>query len=124
MVGVTYTANIPIKLPGLNEYTAKNRANRHVGAKLKKDTENSIIPHLKSLPKFTTPVRISFVWYEENKRRDLDNIAFAKKFILDALVKSGRLINDNQKYVQGFEDKFVYDSEFKGVILQIQEVKT
>jgi len=116
-----YTAQLPIKLPGLNEYTAKNRANRHVGAKLKKDTESSIIPHLQNLPNFTKPVKINFIWCEENKRRDLDNVAFAKKFILDALVKSGKLINDNQKYVRGFQDTFEYDTAFKGVVLQIEE---
>ena len=118
-----YTAQIPIKLPGLNEYTAKNRTNRHVGAKMKKDTERNIITHLQNLPNFTKPVKINFIWCEENKKRDLDNVAFAKKFILDALVKSGRLIDDNQKYIKSFKDTFEYDTKFKGVIVKIEEVK-
>ena len=66
-----------------------------------------------------SPVHITFVWHEPNKRRDKDNVAFAKKFILDALQKAGRLKNDNNKYVKGFTDKFVYDGT-EGVEVHIE----
>ena len=62
---------------------------------------------LRRLPRFHC-VTIHFHWIEENKRRDYDNIAFAKKFILDALVKSGKLEDDNRKCVTGFTDTFAY----------------
>ena len=39
--------------------------------------------------RFKSPIMVKFRWYEPNKQRDLDNICFAKKFIFDALVKSG-----------------------------------
>jgi len=119
---MSYIAHIPVKLPGLNEYTTANRMNRHVGAKMKRDTEKQIIPHLYQLPKIKKPVKLKFIWCEENKRRDLDNVAFAKKFILDALVTTNTLINDNEKYVKGFSDEFWYDKKFVGVILIIEEV--
>ena len=57
-----------------------------------------------------------------NKKRDLDNVAFAKKFILDAMVKYKKLKDDNRKYVTGFTDKFLYSKENK-VILDIEEVE-
>lgn len=74
------------------------------------------------LPVFTHPVQIHFHWVESNKRRDLDNICFAKKFILDALVKSGKLKDDNRKFVTAFRDTFEYGKESK-VVLYISEEK-
>ena len=59
--------------------------------------------------------------YEQTKRRDKDNVAFAKKFILDALQKSGVLKNDNNKYILGFQDEFVYRQGDK-VVVEIWEV--
>jgi len=55
---------------------------------------------------FEEPVKVLFHWHENTMRRDLDNIAFAKKFILDALVKAEVLKNDNWEYVRGFVDSF------------------
>ena len=50
-----------------------------------------------------------FEWHEKTKKRDADNIASAKKFILDALVKMGVLQDDSRKYVKGFYDVIVDD---------------
>jgi Holliday junction resolvase RusA-like endonuclease len=68
------------------------------------------------------PVRITFTWQEENKRRDLDNVAFAKKFILDAMVKGGYLKDDNRRWVTGFTDEFVYGDRAR-VTLFIEEAE-
>lgn len=112
---------ITMKLPSLNEYINACRSNRFQGAKMKKDVEDDIMIFLSKVPVFDNPVRIHFHWIEENKRRDLDNICFAKKFILDALVKSGKLADDNRKIVTAFIDTFEYGNESR-VILDIEEV--
>ena len=52
---------------------------------------------------------VRFEWHEKTKKRDADNIASAKKFILDALVKMGVLQDDSRKYVKGFYDVIVDD---------------
>lgn len=106
-----YHAHIPAKLPGLNDYIRACRANRFEGAKMKQDAETMISYYIRDLPKLSGPVSIRFHWTEGNRRRDLDNVAFAKKFILDALVKTGKLPNDNRKFVRGFRDTF---EEYKG----------
>jgi Holliday junction resolvase RusA-like endonuclease len=111
---------IPFRLPSLNEYTNKCRNNRYAGAEMKKQIECNIAYYINKLPEYKKPVKIHFTWVEENKRRDLDNISFAKKFILDSLVKAGKLKNDNRKYVIGFTDGFEYAKESK-VILEIEE---
>ena len=117
-----YKAEIKLKLPSCNTYINACRTNRYAGAKMKEDVENQIYYYIKDLPEFQKPVKINFLWIEENKKRDLDGIAFGKKFILDALVKFKKLKNDNRKNVYAFTDEFDYGKENK-VILTIEESK-
>lgn len=112
---------IPLKLPSLNDYTRACRSNKFLGAKMKQDLEQQIGIYLIGLPKFDKPIKINFTWVEGNKRRDLDNVCFAKKFILDAMVKFGKLKDDNRKCVTEFTDTFVYGEKTK-VILEIEEI--
>ena len=117
-----YRFTIPLKLPSLNEYTRQCRTGWVMGAKMKSDTEEAIMPFLLRLPFIRKPVIVHFTWVEPNQKRDCDNVSFAKKFILDALVKAGKLENDNPKHVKGFTDSFQYDKEAK-VIVDIEEVE-
>jgi len=73
--------------------------------------------------KVTKPVTAKFTWYEENRRRDKDNIAFAKKFIFDGLVKAGVLKGDGWDYVAGFSDDFKVDKHKPRVEIEIREVE-
>lgn len=113
---------IDMKLPSCNEYIQVCRTNPYKAAKFKLNLEEDICLFTYKLPKFVKPVKIHFHWIESNKKRDLDNISFSKKFILDALVKSGKLKNDNHKFVRAFTDTFEYGEE-TGVILEIEEVE-
>lgn len=113
---------IDMKLPSLNEYINVCRTNKYKAAKFKADLEADIALFLMPLRKYNNPIKIHFHWIEGSKRRDLDNICFAKKFILDAMVKAGKLKDDNRKCVTAFTDTFSYGKETK-VILEIEEVK-
>lgn len=106
---------IPFRLPSLNEYINVCRNNRYGGAKWKREWEDKIIPFLDG--QYYGNVTISFKWYEPNKRRDVDNIASAKKFVLDAMQKKGVVRNDKQ--VIGFTDSFIYGSG-EGVEVEIK----
>lgn len=119
-----YKFEIDKRLMGLNEYTASNRTNRYVGAKAKKYEQQYIIWCIKGQLgniKIEKPVIGHFTWVEENKKRDLDNICFAKKFILDALVQAGILKDDNRKIVTNFTDSFRYADRSK-VIVELEEI--
>lgn len=111
---------IDLKLPSLNEYINICRTNKYGAAKFKKSIEEQIAIYLARLPEYKNPIKIHFHWVEENKRRDFDNVAFAKKFILDAMVKQGKLKDDNRKCVTGFTDTFEYGANAK-VILEVEE---
>ena len=117
---VKVICEIPMRLPSLNEYINACRANRFQGSKMKKQLESEIGIFIARLPEFEHPVRIHFHWIEENQRRNLDNICFAKKFILDAMVKQGKLKDDNRKCVTAFTDTFSYDKESKVILIIVR----
>lgn len=100
--------NIEGRLPGCNEYIEECRKNPHAGAKCKADAESMIMWQIGTVPKIEGEVIFRFEWREKTKRRDKDNVAFAKKFIFDALQKAGKLENDGNRNVAGFEDRFIY----------------
>jgi hypothetical protein len=109
---------IPIRFPGLNEYSDAERANRQGGASMKKQWSRTAALYFRGKNPIDRPVHIAFTWYEQEMRRDKDNVAFAKKFILDGMQLSGYLPNDNNKYVLGFSDAFVY-RRGNGVIVTV-----
>ena len=87
--------------------------NKYKGASIKREVTDIIYWEAKSqkLKPVSKPVHISITWYCKNKKKDPDNIAFAKKFILDGLVKAGVLENDGWKQIEGFTDKFEVDKK-------------
>lgn len=113
------------RLPSLNEYTRACRSNMYAGNQMKKKSETKInLSILRDLKRWKTDkmIFLKFLWVEQNTRRDLDNIAFAKKFILDALVKSGTIPNDGWKNVLGFRDDFSVDKINPRIEVEIVEV--
>ena len=116
-----YRVEIPFKLPSCNQYINECRRNKYAGAKMKKDIQEQIGIYIKQIPKIDKPVKINFTWVEDNKRRDLDGICFAKKFILDALVQAGVLADDNRKIVTNFTDSFGYSNKSR-VIVELEEI--
>ena len=114
-------------MPSLNDYTNACRSNAYVGFKFKKEVEEVIGWYIKQAvtSKTLTPpkgaVMLRFEWHEKTKRRDYDNIASAKKFILDALVKHGILRDDSRKYVKGGYD-IVIDDKTDFVRVELVEI--
>ena len=66
-------------------------------------------------------IRYHVTWVEENRKRDLDNVAFGKKFIQDGLVKAGILHNDTHHEIAGFSDSFEYDPKNPRIIVILEE---
>lgn len=101
---------IESKLPSLNEVILKNRANRFIGAKLKKEIQAMIgwyILQARLEPVERCIIRIR--WHEATRRRDADNIQSAQKFILDALVQQKILKDDSRKYVEQIYHEIIDD---------------
>ena len=115
---------IPGTLPGLNEYINAERRNRQEAARMKRQIQHKIALVARSQHRkahFTAPVMMSYLWVEKDRRRDYDNIAFAKKFVQDAFVQAGILDGDGQKNIVGFSDRFAVDRKNPRVEIDIFE---
>lgn len=107
----------------LNTYINQERTHRMIAARTKKEETESVrlASLVADLKPMKSPVVLNFTWYYKSKH-DLDNISFAKKYILDGLVKARVLQNDSKKDVIGFKDDYVNDTVDQ-VIIDIIEVK-
>lgn len=106
---------------GLNEFY---RMDRWEQARVKREHDERVAWAAKAarLRPFKGRVRYGVTWHEANRRRDLDNIAFGKKFIQDGLVKAGVLHNDTHHEIAGFSDAFAYDARNPRIEVEIWEV--
>jgi len=100
---------IPGVLPQLNDVVRASKGHWSAYAREKKKTENAIIALIKAqkLKPMDGKVYFHFTWVSPDYKVDPDNMAFAKKYIIDSLVRSGILPQgDGRKSVAGWIDDF------------------
>lgn len=113
---------VPIKFVSLNEYIElckKRKGNYNPAQSYKHKVQNEIVMHIKRqrIKKIKRPIRVRFIWYEATKRRDKDNVAFGKKFLLDGMQSAGILPSDNNQWIAGFAgEDFIYGKGQKVVV--------
>lgn len=116
--------NIQGTMPGLNDFLAAVNRHRLMGNKMKQEQTERVAWAAKSqLPVFTRKINLTIVYREATRKRDKDNIAFAKKFILDGLVAAGRIPNDTWAWIGDWSEGFVVDAKDPGITVIINEVK-
>ena len=76
-----------------------------------------------NLPLREGPVSLHFEWHEPTRKRDPDNVACAKKFILDGLVKAGVLPGDGWAHIGGWTDAWLVDKKNPGCLVTIADVR-
>lgn len=111
------------ELTDLNTYIKAMNKNRFAGQQIKNQETELVAWHarlerMKPVEKY--PVRIHYTWYSKDKRKDLDNVAFAKKQINDGLVSAGVLVDDSRKYIAGFTDTFEIDKHKPRIVVRIE----
>ena len=117
---------IPHKLPSLNDYIAKNRLSKYAGAEFKKQIGKGIklcIVSAKNrglINAVDEKVDVLIDFYEPTKRRDVDNVQSSQKFILDSLVETEILKNDNPKHIGQIYHRIFYGSE-KVIVMLYKE---
>jgi len=100
------------RFPTLNEYIDCERGSTIAAAAMKKKcTEQVRVQCIEqSIPPVAGKVDLLFEWHSST-RHDPDNVAFAKKFILDGLQLAGVLENDNRKFIGTMADEIIQDDE-------------
>lgn len=119
---------IPGRLPGANEYIAICRENPKAANRMKKQEQAKILlfakQQMRRWKQSESPVIIHYHWIEKDRRRDMDNIAFGKKFVQDALVEGKYLKGDGWQHIVGFTDSFSVDKKNPRIEVEIVEVDT
>lgn len=120
-----YQLTIPGRLPGLNEYTDACRSSSQKGGRIKSEAQTAVMWQIKAQLQrlhIEKPVFLLFTFYEQDRRRDRDNVSsFARKVIQDALVKAGTLHDDGWDYVTGYLDNFKVDNQHPRIEVQFIE---
>lgn len=122
------------KLPNLNDYLKAERS-RVGGRNGSFNTQGNVMKHqcqdriircirrdLRGL-KINKPVVIHYDFYEENMKRDLDNVmSTAMKFTQDALVKANVLANDGWSCIKGISADFYVDARRPHILVTLEEI--
>lgn len=116
------------RLNSLNEYINACRTNVHAGNHMKRTNQAVVrMALLKARGKAKTPkvteypCKVKITWYEPDRRRDVDNVTFGVKFILDELVNMGVIIDDSRKYVSEIHHEVLTDKHDPRIEVEIKE---
>ena len=109
--------------PGLNNIieTAKRHWGGYSAEKKKRTNGVAILARVAKLQPVQRPCVVRCLWYEQNRRRDPDNIRVGIKYILDGLVEAGVLPSDGWKFITGLEDRFYIDKDSPRIEVEIIE---
>jgi len=102
---------IPGELTDLNTFLKAVNNNLYAGANIKRQETNRVAQECVAcnLEAQLTPVKLHIAYYMKNTRKDLDNVAYGKKYLLDGLVLAGVLYDDSYKWVRGWTEEFLVD---------------
>lgn len=121
-----YHLTIPGKFPSMNQFIGASGKSVHAGNNMKRSSQREIAVYIMNSlrgKKIKTPIMISYTYYEQNKRRDLDNISgYFHKVFQDALVECGIIKNDSWGEICGFSDTFGVDKDNPRIEIVLKEV--
>lgn len=109
------------KFKSMNEYINECRTNYYVANKTKQqETMLSALAFSKIPPIKKFPIELIFYWHIKTKTSDLDGRL--PKNIIDGLVRSKRIPDDNVKYIQRITHEYIGDNQ-DYVEVEIKEMK-
>lgn len=101
---------IDYKFKNINEYVNECRTNYHMANNTKQKETTLAALEFAKLPKIEKfPIELTFKWHIKNKLCDLDGRL--PKNIIDGLVRSMRIPDDNVKYIQRIVHEYISDDK-------------
>lgn len=115
------TITVSGTFPDMNRIIAASKRHWSSYAKFKRTYTDLVITATKNRhdPITNYPVHLRFDWYCKNRKVDPDNIAAAKKMIIDGLVAAGILAGDGWKHICELSDRFHIDSQNPRVVVNV-----
>ena len=113
-------------MESLNKFIYENRCGKYRGNHFKKEQQDKVKYYigesdLKRIDDY--PLKITFLFYENSKKRDLDNISgWAHKCVMDSLKEMGIIQNDGWKEIVGYSDYFYIDKKHPRVEVILETV--
>lgn len=112
--------------PGWNDRISASARHPMQGGKMEKDfvmvCANAIRKYMRRV-KIEKPIKITYIFHEPDRKRDLGNIAYIDKPFEDALQLVKVIPNDNQNYIR--EIHFILgetDKKNPGIEIYIEEI--
>lgn len=115
-----FTFEIAGKMPSLNEYDSQH-TNFRVAGRMKKHWTELVAAQagIAAQGRRYQRIEADIQWIEPNKRRDKDNISFAKKFIFDGLVLAQIIPNDGWNNIERWSESFSVDSANPRIVVTV-----
>lgn len=112
---------IPYEFKNWNDYIKVERSNKYWANNVKQQEAKIVDKHAAGMKyEGKYPVKITVTKYFDAKRQDLDNVRI--KGVLDGLVKSGVIKNDNLNHIQEIVLKAEFSKDKKGIEIEIEEM--
>ena len=117
-----YVFEVPGTLPTLNQYVDAERSNRLYAAKVKRQAQAEVRAAVGAgAPCFEGAVDVWMLWVRPDMRSDKDNVAFAKKFVLDALQETGTIRKDSWKLCTPHDFGFTVNKANPRTLVLVQD---
>ena len=101
---------IEYKFESINDYVNECRTNYHIANATKQKETTLAALAFSKIPKIEKyPIELTFKWHIKNKQSDLDGRL--PKNIIDGLVRSKRIEDDNVKYIQKITHEYISDDK-------------
>lgn len=115
---------IPGRLPSMNEIIKASKSHYLSYNSMKNKFTNLVAMQARkqNIPVMQS-VDVTITWYCKNKRIDPDNTASGVKFLLDGLVKAGKLPNDGFKNIGGIRHLFEIDKQNERVEVILEPIE-
>lgn len=111
---------IDYKFKSMNDYVNECRSSYHLANKTKQEETMIAALEFAKIPVIEKyPIELVFIWHMKNKIADLDGRL--PKNIIDGLVKSKRILDDNVKYIQKIVHEYISDDK-EYVEVEIKEI--
>lgn len=114
------------RLAGRNEAEKAARTHWTAGARLKREETEKVAlsARAQGLAPYRSKVEMTISFFEQNERRDADNVFGGIKYILDGLVAGGILENDTRKQVECIHMLIATDKANPRVEVEMEDEET
>ena len=112
--------------PSWNDVLAQYGRKPQIGNRTKQEMQMMCVNAIRRQLNLTIdkPIKITYTFYEPDRKRDLGNLLFVDKIFEDAMQVCGVIKNDDQNFVKGIvANEVQIDKDSPRVVVEIEEIE-